>query len=535
MTQVEQYSPRRARRSAQHQSAPGTPAPGPYGDPEPDEATGEPGRRGSHATTYGQGFSWVLTWTMIGAFVPGAGLLAAGWRRLGALLLFLLGLGLAGLAAAALTGDVLSRALNLALDTNKLLYITIGAAVLAVAWAAVILFTHAQLRRLASLDSGQRLFSGIVVLALLVGVAIPAYMVGRYATIQRGVVSAITTDDDDGTTTKLNHTRADPWAGIPRYNVLLIGSDAGKGRIGTRPDTMIIASIDTKSGNTVLFSLPRNLEHAPFRPGSGGAKAYPDGFYCGEDACLLNAVWAWAEGAGRSYYSKYKNPGLRATEDALEGVTGLRIDQYASLNLRGFQEFVNAIGGVRVNVDERLPIGGNSHHMVATGGWIEPGKNQLLDGYHALWFARSRWSTDDWHRMRRQRCVIGAVVQQANPKVMVKKFPAIAAAAKNNISTGIDRQDLDDWLTLALRIKKAKVSSLPFDNKVVPNRVRPDYDRIHHLVQQAIDDSMKPDVKETAAVPTPGSSASATPGTKQKSKTKTTTDPEVAQSIKDVC
>jgi LCP family protein required for cell wall assembly len=493
-------------------------------------------RRGSHATTYGQGFSWVLIWTIVGALIPGSGLVAAGWRRLGAFMLLVLGLGLAGLAAAALTGDVLQRALNVALDTKKLLYVTAGAIILGLIWAAVILFTHSQLRRYANLTTGQRIFSGFVVAALLVGVAIPAYKVGSYAMIQRDLVNSITTgsSDDAGTTTEPNHKKADPWADIPRMNVLLIGSDAGKGRIGTRPDTMIVASIDTKSGNTVLFSLPRNLERAPFPPGTGGAKAFPNGFYCKADACLLNAVWAWAEGAGRQYYSKYRNPGLKATEDAIQGVTGLKINQYASLNLRGFQDFVSAIGGITVNVNERLPIGGSSEHPVATG-WIEKGQHQQLDGYHALWFARSRWSTNDFDRMRRQRCVIGAVVKKANPTVMVKKFPAIAKAAKNNMSTGIKTDDLDAWVTLALRVKKAKVTSLPFDDKVVTDRVNPDYELIHRLVRKALEDSMKPEPKETAtATPTPGSSPSSTTGTKKKTPAKTT-DPEVAQSINDVC
>ena len=533
MTQVEPYSLRRARRSAQHDGVPGEQGPdmnstedGPSGEPD------NPGRRGSHATTYGQGFSWVLIWTIIGALVPGSGLVAAGWRRLGAGLLFALGLGLAALAAAGLTGDVLKRALNLALDRQKLLYVLIIAVILGLIWAAVILLTHLQLRRYANLTTGQRAFSAVVVLALLVGVAIPAFQVSRYAMIQRDLVNALTDDGaNDGTTTQLNHKKADPWADQPRMNVLLIGSDAGKGRIGTRPDTMIVASIDTKSGNTVLFSLPRNLEHAPFPPGTGGYRAFPNGFYCQADACLLNAVWAWAEGAGKQYYSKYKNPGLKATEDAIEGVTGLKINQYASLNLRGFQDFVSAIGGITVNVNERLPIGGSSEHQVATG-WIEKGQHQHLDGYHALWFARSRWSTNDFDRMRRQRCVIGAVVKKANPSVMVKKFPAIAKAAKNNMSTGIKTDDLDAWVTLSMRVKKAKVTSLPFDDTVVTNRVNPDFDLIHSLVQKAISDSVRPEVSQTAAA-SPSSTPSSTPSTKKK--TKKATDPEVAQSINDVC
>ena len=206
-----------------------------------------------------------------------------------------------------------------------------------------------------------------------------------------------------------------------------------------------------------------------------------------------------------------------------------------SVNLKGFQQFVDAIGGIRVNVTDRLPIGGNSTNRTAVGGWIEPGKNKKLDGYHALWFARSRWSTDDFDRMRRQRCVIGAVVQQADPTTLVKQFPKIAAAAKDNMSTGIKQNALDAWVTLALRVKDAKVTSLPFDDTVVTSRQNPDFDLIQRLVRKALKDSMAPQVTETAA-PSAGAtpSATATPGGTKKKKS-TAIDTSKAQSITEVC
>ena len=51
-----------------------------------------------------------------------------------------------------------------------------------------------------------------------------------------------------------------------RYNVLLLGGDAGQGRVGLRPDSMTLASIDQQTGRTVLFGLPRNMAHVPSRP-----------------------------------------------------------------------------------------------------------------------------------------------------------------------------------------------------------------------------------------------------------------------------
>jgi LCP family protein required for cell wall assembly len=497
-----------------------------------DEVPGAPivstGRRGSHATLRGQGFAWVIGWTVVGTLVPGSGLLAAGRRRAGGLLLGLAGAGVVALAWLVLGGHPLDRAQALVVDPDRLLVITVSIGLIAALWMLSIVVTHAQLRRYAVLSPGQRQFSAALVLALTAAVAVPAYQAGRYALISRDLVDTVFQKNvDTETSTALAHpTQADPWAATPRVNVLLIGSDAGADRIGIRPDTMIVASVDTHSGNTVLFSLPRNLEKAPFPVGTPGRSAWPNGFDCGDD-CLLNAVWTWAEGAG-SGYQKFRNPGLAATEDAIEGATGLRIDTYAMLNLKGFAEFVNAIGGLTVNVRERLPIGGDSDpnspiYRVATGGWIEIGEDQHLDGYHSLWFARSRWASDDYHRMQRQRCVIAAFVGQVDPVTVALKFPRLAKAAKRNITTGIPLRDLDAWVELSKRVQGGKVTSLPFTREVV-DVVDPDFDKVHQLVKRAITSSDK----TTTAEPSPSRPAGG-------KKPPANVNPNKAQDVNSVC
>jgi anionic cell wall polymer biosynthesis LytR-Cps2A-Psr (LCP) family protein len=158
---------------------------------------------------------------------------------------------------------------------------------------------------------------------------------------------------------------------------------------------------------------------------------------------------------------------------------------------------------VHVNVTERLPIGGSVEDPVPRYGWIEPGRNQLLDGWHALWYARSRWSTTDYDRMKRQRCVIGAVTKQADPKAVALNFDKIARAAKDNISTDISVQDLNAWVTLALRVKRAHVRSLALTDTVI-NTVNPDIAKIHRLVRRSLETA------DTTPTPTPTPTPSAT-------------------------
>jgi LCP family protein required for cell wall assembly len=534
VTQVEPYSPRRARRTAGG-SAPGEAlpgSPGPSGDSyRPDGSTPEH-RRGSHATRKGQGFSWVLVWTMIGALIPGAGLIAAGWKRIGTVVLLVLGLSGVAVIGWVLLGHPVQYVIGLAVDPKRLLLLAGFIVFMALAWAVVILLTNTELRRSASLTGGQSAFAWLVVVALVVAVAVPAYSLSHVALVQRGLVSTVfssSQQDARSGTVGPKASAPDPWAGVKRENVLLIGSDAGADRIGVRPDSMILASINPKTGDTVLFSMPRNLQRTPFPLGTGAHQAFPDGFYCPgvslQAACLLNAIWTTFNGADyKKYYPNSKNPGLEATEDAVEGATGLHVDNYLMLNLNGFRDFVNAIGGVTVNVTEKLPIGGNVEDPGATIGYILPGKHKHLNGFDALWFARSRWSTDDYDRMRRQRCMIGALTEQTNPVTVFKAFPQIAATLKTNLSTSIPQKDLAAWLTLAERIKNNKVRSLPFTDQVI-NTSAPNFAKMHRLVEAALNPPA------VTATPTPSASAS---GTTKKTKAKKL-NLDQAQNVDQVC
>ena len=67
--------------------------------------------------------------------------------------------------------------------------------------------------------------------------------------------------------------------------MLLVGSDAGPDRKGTRTDTMMLASIDTTTGRTTLFALPRNIGYAQFPPGTPMAEKFPKGFHDAATRC----------------------------------------------------------------------------------------------------------------------------------------------------------------------------------------------------------------------------------------------------------
>ena len=132
-----------------------------------------------------------------------------------------------------------------------------------------------------------------------------------------------------------------------RYNVLLLGGDSGADRWGLRPDSITVASIDAETGRTVLVSLPRNMQNFPFAKGSVMHEQFPQGFDC--EHCMLNGVNTWALD-NKELFGKAENPGIDATIMAVEGITGLKINYWAMVNLKGFRDLVDAVGGVTLNV-----------------------------------------------------------------------------------------------------------------------------------------------------------------------------------------
>jgi len=283
-------------------------------------------------------------------------------------------------------------------------------------------------------------------------------------------------------------TVTDAHAG--RYNVLLLGGDSGAGRWGLRPDSMTVASIDAETGRTVLISLPRNMKNFPFVKGSVMREQFPDGF----DADYLNGVSTWA-GDNTELFPDSDNPGVDATVEAIEGITGLKINYWAMVNLRGFTDLVDAVGGVTLNVRQPIPVGGLGSNVT---GYIQPGVRKL-DGHDTLWFSRARDDSDDYSRMARQKCVMGAMLEQISPQTAVRNFADIADASSAMVSTNIPAGEFSRFVQLALEARGQKVSTLSLVPPMI-NTADPDIKLVKHKVTEAID---RAEGKSPAKTPKP--------------------------------
>jgi LCP family protein required for cell wall assembly len=425
-------------------------------------------------------FRAVLGWTVLGALIPGTAFLAAGRRVLGAITLLVF-LALLGGGAWAALGAGRQAAIRTALDTDALLWVLSGVVVVALLWIAVVVAGYHMLLP-AHVSRGRRVVGGLLVAALAVGIAVPTVLVGRAAVAQRDLIADVF---DDGESATVVDT-PDPFGDKERVNVLLLGGDGGEGREGVRTDTVIVASIDTDTGDTVLFSLPRNLQELPFPEDSPLAEVYPDGFWAGsEDASLLNAVYRNGPAEYPDILGPTDDPGADFLKLGVGEALGLTLDYHVLVNLEGFSRLVDALGGITVNVNYYVPIGGDPGTGRLPDDYIEPGPNQHLDGARALDFARGRFGLTDYDRMARQRCTIGAIVDAAAPATVLRQYQELARTTQDIVSTDIPRAALDDFVELGFLVKDAEIRSVVFDASVI-DPAYPDFEQMRAIVQEAL-------------------------------------------------
>ena len=423
-----------------------------------------------------------LTFLLMTLVLPGSAQVAAGHRLLGRAALWVLVI-LAALFLLVWHGPAITfmtRPATLRVLQGLLVVLGIG-------WA--LLFLDAwRLSRPPELARRHRLGFAALSIGLAFAVLIGLVASANVVSAQRELVSSVFSGGGDKA------------AKAGRINILLMGGDAGADRTGLRPDSMTVASVDEATGRTVLISLPRNLEKAPFPASSPMHKKFPKGFDCPNDVCMLNAVYTYAMGH-KELYPHVKNPGAQATKEAIEGVTGLTINYWSLIDLKGFEDLVDALGGITMDVYRRVPIGGGPTHPIY--GYVEAGKNRHLDGKDALWFARSRSDSSDWDRIVRQKCVMNAMLQQLSPRTVVTKFEDIAKASEQLVTTDLPASQLGRFAELALKARSQPVRTVSFVPPAI-NTSRPDVDKVQAMVARAISRSEHPGGSTAKAAATPG-------------------------------
>lgn len=300
--------------------------------------------------------------------------------------------------------------------------------------------------------------------------------------------------------------------GIDRITILLVGGDGGAGRAGSRTDVINVVSLDTKTGKAAVFGVPRNMTHVPLpdrwstafvelekrlTPYAERRKwtdedgdGEPDQFvpcHCFPDQ--INAIYPFTRKWTETYPNE-REPGLAALRDVLELILDLKIDYYAFVNMNGFVDVVNALGGVNVYVTRGVTIEMSDPRN--EGEWIEVSVGRgwrRLNGLDALGYVRERRSSNDYVRMQRQRCLLKAVAAKATPGTVVSRFSRLSRAMAKSVKTDIPVSYLPTLLEATALLDLDDISTVgfvpPFYTPVLDFRGKPtpDLERIQATVQ----------------------------------------------------
>lgn len=175
-------------------------------------------------------------------------------------------------------------------------------------------------------------------------------------------------------------------------NIAILGYGGAKHAWWYLTDAIIIASVNTKKGTMSMLSIPRDLRVKK-----------PSGSYG-----KINSVFQdW-------FFSNWNDYDKGAPDilKKLTEITNIDLHYYAFIDFNGFEEFIDSIGWIEINVpepiyDSQYPWENNSYITFS----VDSG-NQIMNGATALMYARSRHSTSDFSRSRRQQEIIDAVMHK---------------------------------------------------------------------------------------------------------------------------
>ncbi|RRD45688.1 LCP family protein [Tessaracoccus sp. OH4464_COT-324] len=463
-----------------------------FSEPEP-----RPGRFGKS-----------LGLTILSAFMPGLGLVGSRQRSLRTIGMLL---ALACVLVSALTLAFVATRVRpdegeswLAAAATTVIGIAVGKGVLntlsvlllglGVLWVALIVGTNLATRP-RGLGRGKRAAAAAVVTVLSLGVSAPLAVGVNYAQALSATLQGTFAPGSEivsDTKPTIDVGAENPFGNLERLNILLLGNDSDAGRIkhfgrkgfGVRTDTIMLASIDTRTGRTSLIQIPRNVPGTPFPRDSAMAKQFPRGFRGPGDPenWSINMIWEHIETDYPKLFEGQTFRGAEGLKQGVEGITGIRPHYFMMLNIDGLRELIDAMGGVRVNINRNIPIG-----SAKDGQYLKQGPNQHLDGYHAMWYGRSRSDSDDYDRMLRQSCLIKAMVEQANTTTILTRFEAILGASTDMVRTDIPREALQPLIDLGMKARQQPMERLSFikgRNGYDPGK--PDFEAMRRFAQEFV-------------------------------------------------
>ena len=241
-----------------------------------------------------------------------------------------------------------------------------------------------------------------------------------------------------------------PESTTDRINVLLLGIDRRGGRgWGYRTDTIIIVTVDRTNNTVGMLSIPRDLQlEIP------GVK---------EDRINTANVYG--------YSTDYPGGGPALLMRTIEKSFGIPIDYYVMIDFEGFEQIIDTLDGINVNVPRTLhdtmypdPRPGDPHGYKTVH--FDSG-SQVMNGERALEYARSRMSTSDFDRAKRQQLILLAIREKALRLDIISKLPSLLATAGNMVKTDMTLDEMLELAALAPDIDLENLKSVVIEKPMV--------------------------------------------------------------------
>lgn len=305
--------------------------------------------------------------------------------------------------------------------------------------------------------------AGLVVGALCVGLvvgmhAVPAYFAYRLYDASSQIFvgqspdqpapGSVSTDPSSSAAPSGIGYNATPFAVPPtatsRITILFTGIDSDPSRTESLTDTLLVVSVNPVNGSVTMASMPRDTSNFPMYNGTT---------YTGK----INSLMTWAA----NHPQQYPDGPFPTLIHELSFLMGVKINYYAALNLGGFRDMVDLVGGV--TVDNPKVINDPSYSWLdGTHGFYLPAGPVALDGRTALAYVRSRKGVgdSDFSRARRQQQVLLALRAKLTSPSMLLKLPDILQVAKQTVRTDLPTSQFDQYIKLAQSIDPSKVQTV---------------------------------------------------------------------------
>ncbi|MBZ0279685.1 MAG: LCP family protein [Anaerolineae bacterium] len=237
--------------------------------------------------------------------------------------------------------------------------------------------------------------------------------------------------------------------GYDLVNILLLGvDDEITGDNVQRTDTMIVVSINRTTNTVSMLSIPRDLY--VFIPGWTMQR--------------MNLAYFRGESGG------WTDGGFGLMRQTILYNFGINVHYYALINLSGFKQIIDTLGGVDVSVDCAI----QDYELVGAPPPPEAIKNEEdalytlpvgfyhFDGGSALWYARSRHTSIEFDRGRRQQQILRAMWRSARSQGIITQLPELWSQLTQVLETDLSFEDMLGLLPYGLSLEPDRIESFTF-------------------------------------------------------------------------